>query len=220
MFRFIRYRVSKILAVIIGVEALIVMAGWVLRIDALTRIAPTGINMKFVTALLFFFSAFGVYCISRVVEEKDEWSAIFLPAISLIIFLITISLLAGRILGISTGIENLFLQSSSSVTDFSGTISTEGWPSFPTLINFILFGLVGIISIFTSSLREKFIVYSGWFIFSVGLIALVGYTFNLPLLYYQLSFSTVPMALNTAVLFLLLGFGLTQMFQSKEHNEA
>lgn len=210
MIRFFRHRAARILAGIIGIEALVVMAGWILGIDLLTRIAPFGINMKFVTAFLFLFGALELYFVSRAVQDEDDVALVLLPGISLAISLVTIALLVGRLFGTSTGIENLFVENLDPA-NFSGTALTGGWPSFPTLINFILLGLAGLASLFPGFFREKLLIYLGCFISLSGLIAIVGYLCNVPVLYYELSISTIPMALNTALCFALLGFGLTQI---------
>lgn len=209
-----RHRVTRLLAGIIGIEALIVVAGWAFDIERLTRIGPfdLSINMKFVTAVLFFFSAIGLYLMSRIVQDASEVALVALPGVSLVIFLITIALFVGRLLGTPTGIEYLFLHSSGPV-DFSGTLSMEGWPALPTLLNFMLVGLIGIVSLFTGTLREKYLKYTGYFILSTGIIAVAGYVFGLHALYYEFGISTVPMALNTALSFILLGFGLTQVYR-------
>ena len=207
-----RHRIARLLAGIVGAEALVVMIGWVFGLDQLTRIVPVGINMKFITALLFLLSAVGLYLMSRVIRDGNELALVMLPGIALVIFLVTTTLLVGRLLGTPTGIENLFLNIAGPV-DFSGAPSKEGWPSLFTLINFMLIGLVGVASLFPGFLRERFLTYLGYFIAAIGLVAVVGYTFGLPVLYYGISASMVPMALNTAVCFILLGFGLTQIYK-------
>jgi hypothetical protein len=81
------------------------------------------------------------------------------------------------------------------------------------LIDFLLLGLVGTFSLFPGSLREKLFRYAGLIVFLSGATAIVGYTFTLPLLYYDFGSLPVPMALNTAVCFMLLGFGMTQIYK-------
>ena len=207
-----RHRIARVLAVIIGIEAVAVMVGWIFGIDWMTRVIPVGINMKFITAVLFLLSAAGLYAMAFAIEEENEVARVSLPGISLIIFLITTTLLVSRILGTPTGIENLLVP----VTDpinYSGAVGTEGWPSLPTLIDFVLFALLGIDALFSGTFRDVSIRYGGYFIILTGCVAVIGYLSNLPALYYVLSISTVPMAFNTAVCFILLGFGLTRILK-------
>lgn len=208
----IRYPVTTIIALIIGVESLVVMLGWILGIDWMTRIVPFGINMKFITAVLFFICAIGLYLMALAIEGERVMAHTLLPGVALIIFIVTTTLLVSKILSIPTGVESLFVSSIGPI-DFTTAMPTEGWPAIPTLFNFILFALAGITALFPGTLRDKFILGTGYFILLVGCIAVAGYLFNLPALYYEVSFSTVPMAFNTALCFILLGFGLTRVLR-------
>ena len=210
MIRLSHYQVTNLIAGIIGVEALVVMAGWIFGIDQLTHIAPIGGNMQFITAFLFLLSALGLFCISRVIQYEGEVARLLLPGIFLTIFLVTVTLLVGRMLGTPTGIEDLFLERLSPVYPL-GSLQTAGWPSFPAMLNFILFGLAGIASLFPRSFRDRLFKYLGTIILSFGLIALIGYACNIPVLYYEWNVSAAPMALNCAVSFFLLGFGLMRI---------
>ncbi|MFZ3044150.1 MAG: hypothetical protein WA058_03560 [Minisyncoccia bacterium] len=205
-----RYPITKLVAGLIGTEAVVVMFGWIFNIEWLTRIIPTGNNMKFITAVLFLLGAAGLYAMALAIEEENEMARVLLPGISLMIFLITTTLLVGRILNTATGVEELFLTSIGPV-NLTGEVSRTGWPALPTLIDFILFALLGIVALFASAFREKIIRYGGYFIIFTGLLAVIGYLLNLPDLYYSFSLSGVPLAFNTALCFILLGFGLTRI---------
>lgn len=210
MLRITRHQIGRWAALLIALEAVVVMAGWIFGFEPLTRIAPVGINMKFLSAFLFLLSAFGLHLISRAIQDEDALALVLLPGISLAIFLVTATLIVSRLYGTATGVEDLFLRHSDPI-DYSNIISIHGWPSMSTLVNFFLFGLVSIAALFPGALRKRIIVCSGYFIGLVGLVAAAGYLFGLPLLYFELD-SSVPMALNTALSFILLGFGLTQIF--------
>jgi hypothetical protein len=210
-----RYRIAKILALIIGIEACLVMIGWVFSIDSLTRILPDGINMKFPTALMFFFSAFGLYYIIRIIENNYELSRVILPGISLFIFLIMSTLLATGLSGEKIGIEDFFIVAQSSANSLG-----LGLPSILTAINFIIFGLACMFSLsFDANDNYKKLKFFSYPILITGLIAVLGYGLHLPILYYQFSISTIPMALNTALTFILLGSGLIIMSFAKTANE-
>lgn len=203
----LRHRTARTLASIIGIEAIVVMAGWVFGIDWMTRIAPesVSISMKFTTAFLFLFSTIGLQCVSRMVQEEDEVADAILPGIALTMAIITVSMLMGRLLSIPTGIESLFVPIKDPVT-LSSVIPTAGIPSIATLVNFMVFGFVGIGTAFFIKIRTLFLTGVGILIIATGGIALLGYVFRLPALYYDFG-SSVPMALNTALCFVLLGIG-------------
>ena len=210
-----RYKITKLFSLIIGIEACLVISGWIWGIDALTRILPDGINMKFTTALTFLFAAVGLYFLAKLIEENYEPSQAILPGISLIIFLMMTALLATGLTGGQTGLESLFVRGQSPSTIFG-----SGMPSIPTTINFILFGLACILSLFTDSGRYKRLALCGYVIFFVGTIAVVGYALNLSFLYYQFTPSSVPIAFNTALTFVLLGLGLLFISKNETRDEA
>lgn len=213
-------RINKIIIILagaIGAEAAAVMVGWFFGIDSLTRILSYGINMAFPTALMFFLSAIGLYFIDKAVEGGHALSHIILSGVTLLIFLITITILIGGLIGAHTGMDNLFIQDQPSLV-INDTVA--GLPAPSTIFSFILFGLVNIIASFPSQKRQNRIKFFGYFIITIGLVAMVGYVLKLPLLYYKLSELTIPMAFNTALSFSLLGWGLIVIGRKKEFNEA
>jgi len=197
------YRVAKLLALIVGLEACSVMVGWGFGIDALTPIIAGEISMKFATALVFFFAAVGLYFVSRAAEGGDELSPVVLPGIALFILLLAGVLLASNLLGGTIGIENLFAEAQS-----PANATGSGIPSLFTVINFILFALASMSSLFPGPGRQKWIRFFGCLILVIGLIPIPGYLAHLPALYYQFNASAVPMAFSTALTFVLLGCGL------------
>ncbi len=209
-----RYKIVKLLILVIGIEASLVMIGWIFGIDQLTGILPGGINMKFSTAVAFFLSAIGLYFIFRRTVYHCELSQVVLPGIALLIFLIMGTLLMARIFNVQTGIENLFTQVN---TDINTTGS--GWPSLFAMVNFILFGVVCLFCLFTWSGYQAMLKLFGYTIAIVGLVAVIGYILVWPLLYYQFIASMVPMALNTALTFVLLGASLIMISQIITGNE-
>ncbi|MFA6519483.1 MAG: hypothetical protein WCT41_01510 [Candidatus Paceibacterota bacterium] len=210
-----RYLTTKIVAGVLITESVVVMTGWIFGVEWMTRLIPIGINMKFITAVLFFFSALGLHAMALSIEKENELARVMLPGIALVIFLITMTLLVSWILGTPTGIEELFVQSAGPI-NLSNAVSIEGWPSLPTLFGFALFALLGIDALFAGAFRERSIRYAGYFILLTGCFAVIGYMFSLPELYYEFTANSVPMAFNTAACFIVLGFGLTRILNPEE----
>lgn len=198
-----RYTISRFLALAIGIESCLVMAGWYWGIDQLTRLAPFGINMKFPTALVFFFSAVGLYFLTKNLQNNDEQPHIIFLGISFFIFLIMVVLLISGLLHKQTDIEKLFVDPQSPIYSFGA-----GSPSIPTAINFILFGFMSMFSFFSVKEFQDKLEFFGYPIFVLGLLPIFGYMLHLPWLYYQFNPSSIPMAFNTAVSFVLLGLGV------------
>jgi len=217
-------RIIEILSLIIGTEACLVMAGWIFGVDFLTRIMSGGINMKFPTALAFFFSAIALYLIFRTVKDDYEPSTLILPGIALMLFLImgvillanftdTQTGLIASLTGIETGMENLFVKEQTPVY-----AEGSGLPAVITIINFITFGFACLNSLFISQKRQKVFKLIGWFIVISSLIPIIGYLFSLPALYFEI-YDQTPIALNTALSFFLLGIGLIIIGKIKTNHE-
>lgn len=193
--------VVRIIAAIILFYSLLVMVGWIFSIDSLIRIGTEGVNMKFATAFTFFMSGISLWQIDLAMTGKKEIPQIVLPAIASIILLIMVAFLAGQLFKIDIGIDKLFL------SEKEGE-SLYGMPAIPTMISFVLFGIGSIIALFEAAIFRKMLLGLGIIIFLFGALAAVGYLFNLPVFYYKVADSSVPMAFNTAILFVLLGLGV------------
>jgi hypothetical protein len=70
-----------------------------------------------------------------------------------------------------------------------------------------LISLVSSLSLFGRGRSVRFINILGAAVAAVGGVAVVGYLFDIPALYYNISEISTAMALNTAILFVLLGSG-------------
>ena len=202
-----------IIALIIGIESFIVMMGWIFGIQFLTRFFPNGINMKFPTALAFFLCAIALYLIFLIIRYEHELATVILPGIISIIFLIMGAMLVAGISGLDTGVENLFLSGQGSIYS-----TGSGIPSYLTIITFILFSFACIASLFNYNFRLITIKIFGFAISAIGLIVIIGYLLSVPALYLKFD-SLIPVALNTAVCFFLLGFGLFIISKIETKNE-
>ena len=74
------------------------------------------------------------------------------------------------------------------------------------MVNFLLISILGFFSFF--NLKIKLNKIFGGFISFVALVATLGYAINLPALYFYFADISTGMALNTALLFVLIGIGL------------
>ena len=198
----LKQKIIVAISVIIAIDSCLVMAGWIFGINSLTGILPSVINMKFPTAFTFLLSASALYFLFRIISDNDEVSFIFLPGLALMMLLVMGSIFIAGAASLQTGIEELFVNTQNSVNS-----SGSGIPAVIAMINFILFGLVCINSLIISPQRQEVIKFVGWFIVIVSFISLIGYLFSVPALYFSFDAWT-PIALNSAVMFFLLGYGL------------
>jgi len=188
---------TKILAIIV------ILTSWIAGIPILTSLSPNLVSMKFFTAVSFLFSGIILFMFSYS-EKKSSFSEILIAFFSFAILLIMLLLIISAIFRIIIGVEQLFIK------EGYGTIKsvTPGMPSIPTMINFILIALAGILAIFIPLKIKKVQIITGVIIGAIGFVAVLGYILNIPFVYYYIEGINTGMALNTAILFVIIGIGL------------
>jgi hypothetical protein len=197
-------RIAKAVSLVVSLAGVLVMIGWIFDISILKSIFPAWVSMKFDTAITFLLSGITLYFIIRAVEGEFDKAPVALCITTLIIILLMGILFFSALLGIHTGAESLFIQ------EAAGAVKTvtPGRPSVPTMLNFVLIALAGILTMLNPEkvpLRLKII---GYVVGTIGVLAIVGYIINAPLLYYFIEGKNSAMACHTAILFVLFGTGL------------
>jgi len=202
-----KQNIIKILSIVVMVTAILVMFGWFFDITALKSILPFWVTMKFTTALSFLLSGIILFFVNEYLNERKEIARIVLPITVLIILLLMATLLTSVFMGIRTGIEDLF------VKEAEGAVksTTPGRPSVGTMVNFILMAAAGILLLLNVTKLKDRLFWIGGAITFIGSIAIIGYVINVPVLYYTLGGWSSAMAFHTALLFVMLGFGLILM---------
>ncbi len=199
-----RRKIVKLLSLVVIITGLLVIIGWIFDIPVLKSISPAWASMKFITAITFILSGITLYFIVRAFEGEFDKAQVALCITSFTIILIMGILFSSTLFGMRTGLEDLFIK------EPPGTVRTvtPGRPSIPTMLNFILIALCGMQVIWNpKNLRVK-LTLLGMVIAAVGALAIVGYIFNAPHLYYFFEGKNTAIALNTAVLFVVIGIGL------------
>ncbi|MBU1032386.1 MAG: hypothetical protein ABII13_01690 [Patescibacteria group bacterium] len=196
-------RLIILLAGIVTIVGLLVMLGWFLDVPLLKSILPQWVTMKFSTALAFALSGITLYLIF-LCKRNSETAHVLLPLSSLFILLLMLVLFLSVVFGIKSGIEDLF------VREDAGAVYTTvpGRPSIGTMIDFILIALLGLTAVFKVKRHRMFLRWGGGAISVIGVIAILGYVFNVPELYYTVENVSTAMALHTAILFVLIGLDL------------
>lgn len=182
----------------------LVIIGWIFDWPLLKSILPIWVTMKFTTAVSFFFSGLMLFFMTRFVEGKQDLAGIIVPLSVLVIVLLMSTLLISVFVNVQIGLEDLF------VKEPIGAVRTTvpGRPSIGTMVSFLLAALSGILIMLDKPGLKKGLSRIGWTIFLIGLIAVVGYVFNLPGLYYNIADLSTAMAIHTAILFSFFGAGL------------
>ncbi|MDD5408716.1 MAG: hypothetical protein PHC71_01295 [Candidatus Omnitrophica bacterium] len=196
--------VVKLLSLIVTLSALLVIIGWIFDIFLLKSISSAWISMKFDTAVAFFLSGITLYYILRAEEGAYDLAQVAIFITSLIISLFMGVLFFSALFGVNMGLEDLFIK------EAVPAVKTvfPGRPSLPTMLNFLLIVLAGVLTITKArnlSLKLRLI---GFIISLIGIAAICGYAINLPPLYYYITDISSAMAFGAAVLFVFLGIGL------------
>ena len=193
-------RFVKFLSFFVAIVGILVIIGWIFDIGMLKSVLPNTVEMKFVTALCFI--AGGIVLYSAAEEQPEDSFVIqaILPAAILLILTLMATLLITSLFGISTTIDNLFIK------EQVGAINTvaPGRPSIVSMINFVFVALSGAL---ISLGYRKYLWWFGSLVSITGGVAVLGYIVNRPILYYLIVGRTTAMALNTAILFIVIGFG-------------
>jgi hypothetical protein len=195
-------KAAKVLSLIVIAAGFIVIIGWIFDISILKSISPAWVSMKFHTAVAFTLSGITLYFIARAIEGEFDIAQIVLSMTSLMLILFMGTLLFSAVLGVRTGAEELFIKDNTAAKTV-----VPGRPSLPTMFNFLLIAAAGILTMLNShNLRLKLKII-GLIIGLIGAIAVVGYIINSPHLYYYFAGINSAIALNTAVLFIIIGIG-------------
>ncbi len=96
------------------------------------------------------------------------------------------------------------------IKDVKGSVAgwVAGRPAVLTMLSFILVGIAGILAMLDVANLRPALLYIGWSVLITGGLAVLGYIFNMPLLYYNIKGWSNPMACHTSLLFVLIGVSL------------
>lgn len=196
-----RIKIAKFIAVAISLIGLFIVIGWVFDIEILKTPDPDMISIKFITAVCFILSGIIFYLIAHDRERESFYIEIITSTASFCILLFMVTLLLSEVMGIKTGIEDLF------VSDRADAVKSiiPGRPAVPAMFNFILISIAGIFSI---SNRLKYLFLLGLIVSAVGTVPVIGYLSAVPVLTFEIPGIATPMAFYTAVLFFISGIEL------------
>jgi len=191
-----------ILSPLVILVALMVMVGWFMDITVLKSIHPGWVSMKFITAASFLMCGLTMFFIQHYLDDGDDLSQILISVLSLLVSLLMLTMLVSSLLGVRSGIEDLF------VREAPGTINTSvpGRPAIITILNFISISSIGFIALIRPKYLTYWFIVAGSLVLMSGLLALFGYFLNIPILYFSIPGFSSAMAIHTSFLFVLLGF--------------
>jgi hypothetical protein len=196
---------AKALSLAVVMGAVVVMAGWIFDIGVLKSVSPGWVTMKFDTAVAFILSGITLFFIARSAEGKVDQAQFVLSVTTLAIVLLMGTLLFANILGVRTGLEELFVKDAA----VSAGSVVPGRPSIPTMLNFLLIAFAGLSTVLDAKREHPRRRTIGVTVGLIGAAAIAGYVFRVPVLYFYVPGVNSAMAVHTAFLFVMLGSGLS-----------
>ena len=205
-------KLAKSFAIIIGATAILVMIGWAFDIGFLKSISPSWIAMRLMTAVNFLLTAFILYYIAEDLEGRTGVAGVALPLTSFLSAIFMLSILYSNIFGIRTGLEEWFAIESGN----AAIPPVPGRPAVPTIFNFILVALSGMVTVFQPANLKSILSWLGGIVAAIGAVACIGYLLDVPLLYYRIGDLDTVMAFHTTIMFVLFGAGLLLLSRQGE----
>lgn len=190
---------SEILGHIIIFISSIVAYGWFASMDILTKLNPEWVSMKFTTALAFMIVGIIILSAIRTINKESKYSGVVLMACSFFLLFIMLNHGISYLIG-QPGIFETLVEDN----DLTKT-AIAGLPALTTILNFHLIALWGKSLVFRAEHLQAMVNP----IFVTSITSLLGYFFNIPLLYGYIPGKFTGMAFHTAILFLLSAIALT-----------
>ena len=199
-------QLTDVLALGIAALGLLVSASWIIGFEPAKSLFADRVTMKFSTSICFIATGLVLLAVSRHLSQKKGAHSLFeivLPSCLLVILLFMVTHITSVLLSTASGLDNLFVKEGS---DAIYTVS-PGRPSLGTISSFLLVvaGGAATVIIPRADTRSKFLAGIGSALGIIGGLALAGYAFGLPELFYSIPGSSTAMAVNTALLFVTAG---------------
>ena len=182
---------------------LIAMFGWFSDVSILTSYVADAPTIKFTAAFSLVVAGLLLFSSISVVEGNSELGGITVVILAIVLMFFNGMFLFEVLTGLRTGFGDLF------VIESPGSLHTvqPGQPSVAAIAAFMLVAFIGFcmqawphrVKLFLSVLGAVLVVISG--------IALLGYAFNVPALFFAVSGLSTALSLPAAVGLLLLGIG-------------
>ncbi|MBI2631618.1 hypothetical protein HYW75_01295 [Candidatus Pacearchaeota archaeon] len=200
------------------IVSLAVAFGWIFDITLLKSIMPDYPPMKLVTSSSFFLAGFITLLLQSNKARRNKVKILFLCILSLLLLLIMLIYLYNTLYDVQNlqgnAINNL---SNEGINDNIYTFLSR--PSMISMLSFILITLVVLSNIFNLKNSEKYQIIIGIIISFLGIIAILGYIFNIPGLFYYYGQLNSGMPLHSAILFVFIGIGIYLIGKDKSYYE-
>lgn len=204
------FTLIRCFGLIIFFSGLAVMFGWIIDSSTLKSILPIWSSMSFFSALCISFS--GLLLIAMAVRFGKNFPGMTPVILFLSFFMVLFAgaQLLSLLTGFSSGIEGIVVYEEELV--FNEIVA--GRPSAGSLLGFFLLGLSGLTSLTYPYRSLRFLFQAGVILVVISSVALIGYIFDLPLLYYSTNGVSNPMSFHLAFLLLMSGIAVIRLERS------
>lgn len=186
-------RINKVLSLFVATFGVTVLFGWFFNIETLKCVANGWDSMMPVTAMLFLFTGMFLFC----EQEENTCPVVFRENVLVVIAGVTCVTLWWQ------GV--VILAKLVGHSEFSRT-ANDLLPYLPSMVTSMNFFAIFLHSLFLPTIKaswpRRLVV---WTLATTSFSAIMGYIFNIPILYFKYEFFTA-MAFHTAILFGLCGF--------------
>lgn len=191
-------RACLVMVAIVLMVAILVLLGWCLGVESFKRIMPGLVAMNPATAIVFVLCAAALWWLGA--GSRGARHRLAARAAALIIAAIGAMRLLEYLVGWPPGIDRMLF--TASLESLDDPLPNRMAPN--TAMNFVFSGTALYLISYRNHLRTAQIIGGGVFITS--LLAMIGYLYGVTAFYGVSSF--IPMALHTAVCFVLVSFGV------------
>lgn len=198
--------ITKVSAAVVLISFLVLL-GWAFNIEIFKSIIPGFVSMKSTTAISFMISGFILFLLNKTRKSKDTEQLLTIMLSCLLVLIMGV-LLVSALLSININIENLLFPEE----DGSTLTVSPGRPSYGTMLNFVLIGVIGLIDTLNRNTPRKILTFLSSIILTVGFIASIGYIVKVPSLYFALNGISTGMALHTTLLFIVISIALLKIY--------
>ena len=192
-------RVSQLCGAAVAATGISALVGWSTGVSVLMSVRTEYIPMAPNTALSFILLGISLILFS----VRRPWACRTVRAVSLIVLLIAALRITEYVVGVDLSVDNWFFQ----FPNKNLGLAPVGRMAFFTALSFLLASIPLVLLSFlpASPLAEGASTAFGGIVVFTALAFFLGYIYGAPLYY---GTTTIPMALNTALAFLVIGFGL------------
>ena len=194
-------RVAGIIAIFTMIVAVIMLSGYVWGASMVTSLSMGYLPMSITSAAAFLLS--GVILMNRVrtIDDPNDIAHMVIPIVSYILILLMSV----------TALEDVLVINSSNGNVFFGFDLLSGekmqGPGLASIIGFLIIGVVNITYSLEHRHHERTMRILGGMIAAIGGTGIIGYITDIAILYWDITNTSKPISLHSAILFFLLGIG-------------